>query len=86
MWMIDHTRAFRLDRKLRKPDQLLRIERCLFERLRALTPETLTAAVGTSLLEAEIDAVLARRTAIVTLFETRIARHGEAAVLYDLLR
>src|SRR5262245_45815591 len=38
MWLIDHTRAFRLGDKLLKPEQLARCDRGLLERLRALTP------------------------------------------------
>lgn len=84
MWMIDHTRAFRLGRELLKPTQLGRIERSLFENLKKLTPEAVASAVGTSLVKQEIDAVMVRRDAIVTLFETMIAQRSEAAVLYTL--
>jgi hypothetical protein len=84
MWMIDHTRAFRLGRDLLKPDQLVRIERSLFENLKKLTAASLTEAVGASLVKQEIDALVARRDAIVKLFEEKIAQRGEAAVLYAL--
>lgn len=82
MWMIDHTRAFRLGRELMKPAELIRIDRNLFANLKALTPAALTAAVGESLKKPEIEAVIARRDAIVALFEKRIADRSEAAVLY----
>jgi hypothetical protein len=81
MWMIDHTRAFRLERRLRNPDQLVRIERFLLENLRQLTSGRLAQAAGRSLSGAEIDAVLARRTAIVTMFDAKIAAQGEQAVI-----
>jgi hypothetical protein len=86
MWMIDHTRAFRTDPELRNPQLLERCERTLFASLRSLTRETLTKAVGNNLLQPEIDAVLARRDRVVKLFEDKIARAGEAAVLYTLPR
>ncbi|MGH9257944.1 MAG: hypothetical protein ACRD3C_25570 [Vicinamibacterales bacterium] len=86
LWMIDHTRAFRLGHELLKPEQLTRIERSLFESLRQLTPAALTAAVGTSLMKQEIDAILVRRDVIVKFFEARIAERGEATVLYTLPR
>jgi hypothetical protein len=38
-----------------------------------------------SLTKAEIDALLARRDAIVKLFEGKIAQRGEAAVLFTLV-
>ena len=37
MWMIDHTRAFRLGDELQRPAALLRMERSLLESMRTLT-------------------------------------------------
>jgi hypothetical protein len=84
MWLIDHTRAFRLSPKLLKPEQLTRCERGLLEKMRAMTAESLAAAVGNSLTKAEQAAVLARRDAIVKLYEEKIAKLSEAAVLFTL--
>ena len=84
MWMIDHTRAFRLGTELLKPKLLERVERSLLESMRALTRESVTAAVGTSLTRFEIESLLARRNALVTFFEARVAERGEASVLYTL--
>jgi hypothetical protein len=42
--------------------------------------------MGESLSQLEIDALLARREVIVKLFDDRIARRGEAAVLYTQAR
>lgn len=86
MWMIDHTRAFRLGKELLKPDQLVRIERSLYTNLRGLTIESLTAAAGSSLTKQEIEAVLARRDIIIKLFDAKIAKSGEPSVLYTLPR
>ena len=86
MWMIDHTRAFRTDPELRRPQLLERCERALFAGLRGLTREELTKAVGDNLMQPEVDAVLARRDRIVKLFEDKIAKASEAAVLYTLPR
>jgi hypothetical protein len=84
MWLIDHTRAFRLGRTLLKPEQLTRCERGLFEKLKAMTPESLSQAVGDSLTRPEQDALLARRDAIVKLYEEKIAKLSELAVLFTL--
>jgi len=84
MWMIDHTRAFRLGRTLLKPDQLVRIERSFFENLKKLTSASVADAVGTSLTKQEIDPLIARRDVLVKLFEQKIARSGEAAVLFTM--
>src|SRR5262245_61724858 len=84
MWLIDHTRAFRLGKELLKPEQLQRCERGLLERLRAMTAESLAKAVGDSLTRAEQEALLARRDAIVKIYDERIAKLNEAAVLFTL--
>ena len=86
MWMIDHTRAFRTDSELRSPRLLERCERALFAGLRALTREAIAAVIGENLLQPEVDALLARRDRIVKLFEDKIEKVGEAAVLYTLPR
>ena len=84
MWMIDHTRAFRTGKDLLKPQQLERVDRSLFEKMRDLTASTLTETMDKSLTKGEIDALLVRRDAIVKLFEAKIAQRGEAAVLFTL--
>lgn len=86
MWMIDHTRAFRLATDLQRPAALLRIERSLFEHMKVLTPDAVAKAVGNSLTRYEIQALLARRDVIVKLFEVRIAERGEGTVIYTLAR
>jgi hypothetical protein len=84
MWMIDHTRAFRLNTKLRTPKLLERCERSLLEKMRGLSAETVKRAVGDSLNRGEIDGLLARRDELVKLFEGMIAQRGERAILYSL--
>ena len=86
LWMIDHTRAFRLLRQLLQPDQLTRIERTLFENLRVMTPAALEQAMQSDLNRQERDALLARRDLIVKRFEDLIAERGESSVVYDLPR
>jgi hypothetical protein len=84
MWMIDHTRAFRLNTKLRTPKLLERCERGLLEKMRGLDAETLTREMRGSLEKLQIEALLARRNELVKLFEGMIAQRGERAVLYTL--
>jgi hypothetical protein len=84
MWMIDHTRAFRLGKDLLKPQQLERVERTLFQKLRELTASGVADTMDAVLTKQEIEALMARRDAIVTLFDARIAQRGEAAVLFTL--
>jgi hypothetical protein len=84
MWLIDHTRAFRLGRELVNPDRLTRFDRDMFTRLRALTADTVSQAVGDSLKKDELEALMARRDALVKHFDARIQRAGEAAVLFTM--
>ena len=83
LWLIDHTRAFRLEKKLLKPERLLQCDRRLFERLKTITAASLKDAVGDSLTKYEQESLLERRDRIVTLYADRIAKQGEAAVLYE---
>ena len=82
VWMIDFTRAFRHDRTLGSTADLQKCDRQLLAKLRALTPEAVAAAGKPYIGGAEVDALIARRDAIVALFEKLIAERGEDRVLY----
>lgn len=84
LWMVDHTRAFRLGQDLKKPEDLVWCERGLLDGLRRLTADALTNAVGKNLTKQEVDAVMARRDLIVKHYEALIARRGEDVVLFTL--
>jgi hypothetical protein len=84
MWLIDHTRAFRLGKELLSPAKLTRCERGLFERLKALTDQSIAEAVGKSLTKPEREALLVRRDAIIKHFTDRIARFGEEVVFFTI--
>lgn len=71
VWAIDHTRAFRLHRELRAPENITRCDRRVFEALKRLDKETLEREIGRYLTGWEIDAILARRDAIVKIIEER---------------
>jgi hypothetical protein len=75
MWMIDHTRAFRLHDTLKSPNILLRCERNMLAAMRTLTEESVEKAVGD---------MLTRRDLIVELFDAKIKQRGEAVVLFSL--
>jgi len=83
MWMIDHTRAFRLGKSLLKPEDVTRCDRGLLTRLKALTDASIEKAVGDSLVKGERQAVLERRDRLVQILEDRAARLGDAVVLFD---
>jgi hypothetical protein len=82
IWRIDFSRAFRWNKDLKAPKDLVRCDRQLFEKLKALDANTLTEATKHYLNKAEVKAVMARRDKIVALFQQRIAEEGENAVLY----
>ena len=83
MWLIDHTRAFRQDVELTKPEQLTRIGRDLLDNLRGLTPEAVEAALGDVLSRGERSSVMRRRDLLLQHFDDRIARFGERGVVMD---
>ena len=84
MWLIDHTRAFRLGKTLLKPDQLTRYERGHLARMRGLTTNSIARVMGDAMTKQELSALLARRDLIVKHFDVRIAKYGESAVLFTL--
>jgi hypothetical protein len=84
LWMIDHTRAFRMRTDLSAPKNLVKCDRNLLKNMRRLTKETLTEQLGDLLLPYEIKAILERRDKIVALFDQKVAREGESSILFDL--
>lgn len=84
LWLIDHTRAFRLQRALKKPQRLERCDRSVWKSIQALTIESVTSAVDRTLTKDEIRAVLVRRDLIVKKFARMIETSGEPAILFSL--
>jgi hypothetical protein len=85
VWLIDHTRAFRMYKDLPEPEKLAMCDRALLENLRELNKPFLMEKLGTYLTDMELDGLLARRDKIVGFFDDKIAREGESAVLFDYL-
>jgi hypothetical protein len=78
IWMIDHSRAFRLNPAPRSPANLSKVERSLLERLRQLDRESLRSATSPYLTDPEIDALMSRRDRIVEHFDK-----GGPALVFD---
>jgi hypothetical protein len=78
VWMIDHTRAFRLSNDVKTPKNLTKIERSALARLKALDLATLNATIGDYLTSFEKRSMLQRRDDIVALFEK-----GGPSMIYD---
>jgi hypothetical protein len=86
LWMIDHTRAFRINRELHKPDTLRRIDKNLLQKIRSLNPADVKREVGPWLRAEEISALMARRDALVRYYDKEIREKGEEAVLTGMPR
>ncbi len=83
LWLIDHGRAFIRDQALPTPQDVRRVERGFWERLRSVSDEELEAAVEPYLGGPERAALLERRRLLVELIEGKIAQLGEDGVLFS---
>lgn len=82
IWMIDHTRAFRMLTTLKEKKDLVKCDRTLLANLRKLKLEDLQP-LKRYITDSEMKGILARRDKIVQFFDQQVAEKGEAAVLYD---
>jgi hypothetical protein len=85
VWMIDHTRAFKVFDRLKEEKNLGRVcERHFLDKLRGLDRASLKTAMKDLLVDGQIDGLLKRRDRIVQFYDSKIAALGEQTVLYDL--
>ena len=82
IWRIDFTRAFRVQKDLKTPENLVRCDRQLLEKLKTLDGGQLAERTKGYLTKDEVKAVMARRDKIVTRFQQLVGEKGEASVLY----
>ena len=82
IWRIDFTRAFRFNKDVKEPKDLVRCDRQLLEKLKVLDANELTEKTKKYLTKDEVKAVMARRDKIVAQFQKMIAEKGENEVLY----
>jgi hypothetical protein len=80
LWMIDHSRAFRVSHQILDPKSLERCDRELLERMKKLNEAQLKAELGHWLQPAEIRGLISRRDLIVKHFE-----QGAPSAFYDYL-
>ncbi len=78
LWPIDHTRAFRTNKDLKKPLNVTHADRAVVERMKTLDKASLQKTTSKYLTTFQIDALLARRDAIAK----RLDSIGPGA-LYD---
>lgn len=93
MLLIDHSRSFRTSKKFTQeliytakhregPRLMKELPRAFVDKLKALTFNTIRAAVGEYLSDGEINAVLIRRDLILAEIDRLIKENGEGQVLY----
>ena len=82
IWRIDFTRAFRLNKELKDPNDLVHCDRQLLEKLKSLDASVVAEKTKHYLGNYEIEAVMARRDKIVAQFQKMIAEKGENEILY----
>ena len=80
--LIDFTRAFRRPHELRAPQLLQRCDKNMLAKLRGLKVEDVKARISKWVPPREIESMMARRDALVALYDKLIAERGEARVLF----
>lgn len=83
LWKIDASRAFYIDKKLRREDSLNRFSRKVLAALETLDREALDTTLERWLSARQIEALWQRRTRILELAAENAAKFGEESVLYD---
>jgi hypothetical protein len=78
LWLIDHSRSFRMHKTLKDPSVLKSIDRTMLAKMKMLDESTLTTELGREVTKDEIRGLLARRDLIVKFF----AAKGDSA-LFD---
>jgi len=82
LWRVDFSRGFRSFKDVKDPKDLVRCDRQLFEKLKALDADQLMEKTKQHLTKDEVKGVMARRDKIVAYFQKLIAEKGENEVLY----
>ena len=82
LWMIDFTRAFTISTDIRTVDHLVRVDRSLFQRLKALDAVEVREELAPNLTSRETEALLKRCALIIQYVERQIAEHGEDSILF----
>ena len=82
IWRVDFSRAFRISKDLKSPGDLVRCDRKLLDKLKALDGNELAEKTKHYLDKDEVKALMARRDKIVARFQQLIVEKGEGEVLY----
>ncbi len=71
LWLIDHSRSFRVHKTLKDPNVLKSVDRNMLAKMKTLDEATLTKELGKDVSKDEVKGVLARRDLIVKIFEAK---------------
>jgi len=71
LWLIDHSRAFRMHKILKDPSVLKSVDRNMLAKMKGLDEPTLIREFGQNLTKDEVRGLLARRDLIVKFFEAK---------------
>lgn len=82
LFLIDHSRAFIEKKDLKGLAPPGRVDRALWNKMAALTPEQLQSTLGEWLTKKEMEAMLIRRDRMQQEISKMVAAHGEAFVFF----
>jgi hypothetical protein len=82
IWRVDFSRAFRLHPDLQNAKNLVKCDRQLLEKLKALNEKEVQDKTKNFLTTLEVRGLMARRDKIVAHFQKLVAEQGESQVLY----
>jgi hypothetical protein len=82
IWRVDFTRAFRNNKDLKRPGDLVRCDRQLLDKLKTLNGDELATKTHNYLTKEQVQAVMMRRDRIVARFQDLVKTKGEMEVLY----
>jgi hypothetical protein len=83
LFLIDHSRAFIGKKDLKGIAPIGRVDRALWNKMEALTLESLEAGLGDLVSTTDKKAILIRRDKMALAIQELIAKRGEKSVFYD---
>lgn len=83
LFLIDHSRAFISKKDLKGIAPLGRVDRTLWNKMEALTLESLEAGLGEWVSTNDKKAILIRRDKMAEIIKDLVAKRGEKTVFYD---
>lgn len=83
LWMIDHTRSFNRDSKVREPDEVQMVSERLYEALKSVDAKTLKGAVKEYVPSFEVSALAKRHKHLLKILEDKIAEQGRDQVVFE---